>query len=139
MQGLKIFEDKKFGKIRTVYQNEQILFIATDVCRALDISDTSKAVSRLDADEKGTTLIRTLGGNQKLLVVNEYGLYNLVLASRKPEAKAFKRWITHEVIPAIRKHGGYLTGDTSLAASNNIFMSGLSYISCAIFAASGFV
>lgn len=111
MQGLKIFEDKKFGKIRTVYQNEQILFIATDVCRALDISDTSKAASRLDADEKGTTLIRTLGGNQKLLVVNEYGLYNLVLASRKPEAKAFKRWITHEVIPAIRKHGGYLTPD----------------------------
>jgi phage antirepressor YoqD-like protein len=63
----------------------------------------------LDDDEKGVDSIYTRGGDQELLIVNEPGLYALVLGSRKPEAKAFRRWITHEVIPAIRKHGGYLT------------------------------
>lgn len=104
---LQIFKDERFGEVRSLKQGEEILFVAADVCRALELNDTSKAVSRLDDDEKGTTSIRTLGGKQNMLIVNEYGLYNLVLASRKPEAKAFKRWITHEVIPSIRKTGGY--------------------------------
>lgn len=86
--------------------------MAADVCRALEIGDTHKAVERLDDDEKGRSLIPTLGGEQELLIVNEPGLYTLVLGSRKPEARAFKRWITHEVIPSIRKHGGYLTPPT---------------------------
>lgn len=107
LNGLQIFKNEQFGAIRTVRQNGEILFVAADICKALEIKDTSKAVARLDADEKGTTLIRTLGGEQNLLAVNEYGLYNLVLASRKPEAKAFKRWITHDVIPSIRKTGSY--------------------------------
>ena len=77
--------------------------------QALDIQNTTDAMSRLDEDEKGVDSIYTLGGAQDLLIVNEPGLYSLVLGSRKPEAKAFKRWITHEVIPDIRKHGGYLT------------------------------
>lgn len=106
MQDLKIFENKKFGKIRTVYQNEQILFIAADVCKALGLTNPTMSMQQLEEDERAKL---NLGRQGKTNVVNEYGLYNLVLASRKPEAKAFKRWITHEVIPAIRKHGGYLT------------------------------
>ena len=81
-------------------------FVAADVCRALEIGDSRTATARLDADEKGAVLIRTLGGEQKVTIISESGLYALVLSSRKPEAKAFKRWITHEVIPAIRKTGG---------------------------------
>lgn len=108
MQDLKIFENKKLGKIRTVYQNEQILFIAADVCKALGLTNPTMSMQQLEEDERAKL---NLGRQGKTNVVNEYGLYNLVLASRKPEAKAFKRWITHEVIPAIRKHGGYLTPD----------------------------
>lgn len=109
MNELQIFKNEEFGEIRTAKQGDEVLFIAVDVCKALDIKDTSRAVSRLDGDEKGTTLIRTLGGEQNVLTVNEYGLYSLVLSSRKPTAKAFKRWVTHEVLPTIRKTGGYLT------------------------------
>jgi len=98
--------------VRTVLKDGEPWFVAADVCRALEIGDTHKAVERLDDDEKGRSLIPTLGGEQELLVVNEPGLYTLVLGSRKPEARAFKRWITHEVIPSIRKHGGYLTPPT---------------------------
>lgn len=108
MQDLKIFENKEFGKVRTITENGEPLFIAADVCKALDIKNFTQAVSRLDTDERA---MLNIGRQGKTNVVNEYGLYNLVLASRKPEAKAFKRWITHEVIPAIRKHGGYLTPD----------------------------
>ena len=98
--------------MRTVVKDGEPWFVAADVCRALEIGDTHKAVERLDDDEKGRSLIPTLGGEQELLIVNEPGLYTLVLGSRKPEARAFKRWITHEVIPSIRKHGGYLTPPT---------------------------
>lgn len=106
MQDLKIFENKEFGKVRTIMTDGEPLFIAADVCKALDIKNFTQAVSRLDTDERA---MLNIGRQGRTNVVNEYGLYNLVLASRKPEAKDFKRWITHEVIPAIRKHGGYLT------------------------------
>lgn len=104
---LQVFENSDFGKVRTIQQNDIILFVAADVCKALEIKNQRDAVSRLDNDEKGVVLTDTLGGKQNMNVINEYGLYNLVLTSRKPEAKAFKRWITHEVIPAIRKTGSY--------------------------------
>lgn len=107
MTGLQIFEHQDFGQIRVVEQDGEPWFVAADVCRALDLSDTSKSLERLDEDEKGTSLIRTLGGEQQMSIVNEPGLYSLVLGSRKPEAKAFKRWITHEVLPSIRQTGGY--------------------------------
>ena len=87
-------------------------FVAADVCRAIGLSDVSMSVRKLDDDEKGTSSICTLGGEQKMTVVNEPGLYSLVLGSRKPQAKEFKRWITHEVIPSIRKHGAYATEAT---------------------------
>ena len=90
-------------------------FVAADVCAALDLPETHKAIARLDDDEKGRNSIPTPGGQQDMSMVNESGLYNLVLGSRKPEAKRFKRWITHEVLPSIRKTGSY-TSAMSVAA-----------------------
>lgn len=82
-------------------------FVAADVCAVLQLPETHKAVSRLDDDEKDRNSIPTPGGSQSMTVVSESGLYNLVLGSRKAEAKRFKRWVTHEVLPAIRKTGSY--------------------------------
>lgn len=109
MNELKTFQNPKFGTIRTTTINGEPWFVAADVCKALEIQNNRDAISRLDADEKGVALTDTLGGKQELTIVNEPGLYALVLGSRKPEAKAFKRWITHDVIPTIRKHGAYMT------------------------------
>lgn len=95
------------GSVRVAGSVESPLFVAADVCQALGIGDTSRAVERLDNDEKGMSSIRTPGGPQQMLCVTESGLYSLILGSRKPEAKAFKRWVTHEVLPAIRKTGRY--------------------------------
>lgn len=93
--------------IRSVLVNDDPWFVAKDVCDVLDIANSRDAVGRLDDDERGVVSTDTLGGNQEMQAVNESGLYSLVLGSRKPEAKAFKRWITHEVIPSIRRHGAY--------------------------------
>lgn len=106
---LMIFENETFGKVRTLTIGGEAWFVAADVCKALDLGNPSMTVERLDDDEKGISTIDTLGGKQRMAIINEPGLYSLVLSSRKPEAKAFKRWITHEVIPAIRKYGGYMT------------------------------
>lgn len=110
LKDLQVFESLQFGAVRAIEQDGEPWFVAADVCRALDISDTWNALQRLDEDEKGTCSISTPGGPQEVSVVSEPGLYALVLGSRKPEARAFKRWITHEVIPAIRRTGGYLAG-----------------------------
>jgi len=107
MNELMIFENEQFGKIRTIEQGGEPWFVAADVCRALEIANTADALGRLDEDEKGIGLIDTPGGKQRLAIVNEPGLYSLTLGSRKPEAKAFKRWITHEVLPSIRRRGAY--------------------------------
>jgi prophage antirepressor-like protein len=93
--------------LRTINQFGDPWFVAADVCRVLDHSDTSKAVSRLDDDERGTKIVRTPSCDQTMLVVNESGLYSLVMTSRKPAAKRFKKWVTSEVLPSIRKTGGY--------------------------------
>ena len=114
MQANKIFEHPEFGKVRTVMINGEPWFAAADVCNALDIRNPSQAISRLDEDEKIITLISNEGnqrGNPNVAVVNEPGLYTLILGSRKPEAKAFKRWITHEVLPALRKAAGLGAAD----------------------------
>lgn len=94
----------KQKKIRTVTQDDVIWFVAKDVCEILDISNPSIALERLDEDERSKF---NLGRQGETNIVNEFGLYNLILGSRKPEAKAFKRWVTHEVLPAIRKDGVY--------------------------------
>ena len=105
---LMIFENETFGKVRTLNLNGEPWFVAVDVCSVLDLSNPTIAVSRLDEDERAKF---NLGRQGDATIVNEPGLYTLVLGSRKPEAKAFKRWITHEVIPAIRKHGVYITDE----------------------------
>ena len=106
MNELQIFKSHEFGEIRTTVQNGEPWFVAADVCKALDID--KRQTRRLDDDEKGVRSTHTPGGNQDMTIVNEAGLYSLVLGSRKPEAKAFKRWITHEVLPTIRRTGGYV-------------------------------
>ena len=103
---MQIYKSEKFGEIRTLNLNGEPWFVAVDVCIALDLSNPTIAVSRLDEDERAKF---NLGRQGDATIVNEPGLYTLVLGSRKPEAKAFKRWITHEVIPAIRKHGAYIS------------------------------
>ena len=105
---LMIFENDAFGKVRTLNLNGEPWFVAVDVCSVLDLSNPTIAVSRLDEDERAKF---NLGRQGDATIVNEPGLYTLVLGSRKPEAKAFKRWITHKVIPAIRKHGVYITDE----------------------------
>ena len=105
---LMIFENDAFGKVRTLNLNGEPWFVAVDVCSVLGLSNPTIAVSRLDEDERAKF---NLGRQGDATIVNEPGLYTLVLGSRKPEAKAFKRWITHEVIPAIRKHGVYITDE----------------------------
>ena len=95
--------------VRTIMIDDEPWFVGQDVCNALGISNSRDAISRLDDDEKDVALTDTLGGTQSMSVINEFGLYTLILTSRKPEAKKFKRWITHEVIPSIRKYGVYAT------------------------------
>ena len=108
--GIQVFENSDFGKVRVVERNGEPWFVAADVCRALDVVNSRDAVARLDTDEKNTVVLTDgTPGNPQKTVVNEPGLYTLILGSRKPEAKAFKRWITHEVIPSIRKTGTYST------------------------------
>lgn len=116
---LQIFTNSEFGSVRTLIRNNEPFFVASDICKSLSIGNSSDALSRLDDDEKGVASIDTPGGEQVMAIVSESGLYSLVLGSRKPEAKSFKRWITHEVIPSIRKHGAYMTPDTIDNIINN--------------------
>lgn len=119
MNELKIFENPKFGEIRALEIENEIWFVAADVCRALEIGNPTMALERLDSDEH--TLISIEGASNGLPVnaVNEPGLYGLILGSRKKEAVEFKRWIKHEVLPSIRKHGAYMTPETLEAAILN--------------------
>ena len=105
MNELQIFQNPQFGAIRTITKDGEPWFVAADVCKALDIANTTDALNRLDDDEKARLNLGLCGGATNC--VNEPGLYSLVLGSRKPEARAFKRWITHDVVPSIRKTGGY--------------------------------
>ncbi len=113
MNDLKVFENQTFGAVRAMVRNGEPWFVAADVCKALDIGNPTQALDRLDDDEKSITLISNEGnrGNPNVAIVSEPGLYTLVLGSRKPEARAFKRWVTHDVIPSIRRTGMYATED----------------------------
>ena len=99
----------KFGSrpVRTVMRDGELWFVAADVCAVLEHSNSRKAVGVLDENEIGVTIGYTLGGAQRMTIVNESGLYSLVFASRKPQAKAFRRWVTADVLPAIRRAGRY--------------------------------
>ena len=109
MTDIQIFKNEQFGEVRTIAKDGEPWFVAADVCKVLDLSNPTIAASRLDEDERAKF---NLGRQGETTIVSEAGLYTLVLGSRKPEAKAFKRWITHEVIPTIRRHGAYATETT---------------------------
>lgn len=100
------------NNVRVEMVNNEPWFVAKDVCDVLGLDNVTKAIARLDEDEKGLNSIHTLGGMQNVNTINEPGLYSMILTSRKPEAKDFKRWVTHEVLPSIRKHGMYATPQT---------------------------
>ena len=105
---IQVFENSEFGNISVIEQNGEPWFMAADVCRALELDPT--ATRRLDDDEKNTLrLTQGTSGNPNATMISEACLYTLVLGSRKPEAKQFKRWVTHDVLPTIRKHGAYMT------------------------------
>ena len=108
---LQTFDSPAFGSVRVIEREGQPWFVAKDVCDCLNISNVTEALRGLDDDEKcqsEANFINPEVGGRAPLLVSEPGLYSLILRSRKPEAKAFKRWITHEVIPAIRRTGGYM-------------------------------
>lgn len=103
---LNSFVNDSFA-LRVVDVDGSPWFVAADVCKALDISNSRDAISRLDEDEKGVATTDTLGGVQQVSIVSESGMYALIFSSRKPEARAFRKWVTSEVLPSIRKTGSY--------------------------------
>ena len=98
--------------VRTIEKDGEPWWVLSDVCKVLELSSPHKIADRLDEDEKGRNLIPTHGGNQEMTVINESGLYNVILRSDKPQAKPFRKWVTSEVLPSIRKHGAYMTEET---------------------------
>lgn len=112
MSKLEIFNNSEFGEIRTLEINNDPWFVGRDVATVLGYSNPRKAIGdHVDDEDKGVTKCDTLGGSQDLTIINESGLYSLILSSKLPNAKAFKRWVTSEVLPAIRKHGLYAIDD----------------------------
>ena len=107
---IKIFKNDVFGEIRTCLVNNQIMFVGKDVAQALGYAKSRNALTaHVDAEDKKDALIQgPLGGTQKMTVINESGLYSLILSSKLPQAKDFKRWVTSEVLPQIRMTGGYI-------------------------------
>lgn len=113
MKNMEIFKNQKFGSVRTLVIDGEPWFVGKDVAEALGYgagkSLANAVANHVDEEDKGVTEMMTPGGRQKIIIINESGLYSLVLSSKLPSAKEFKRWITHEVIPAIRQHGAYMT------------------------------
>lgn len=112
MNELQIFNNEEFGEIRTVVLNSEPMFCLADVCKALDIKNATDVAKRLDDDER-TRL--NLGRQGETNFVTESGLYAVILRSDKPNAKKFRKWVTSEVLPSIRKNGGYIAGQETLS------------------------
>ena len=113
MNELHIFKNEEFGEVRTVMVNDEPYFVGKDVAEVLGYSNTRDALTKhVDDEDKGVAKCDTLGGKQELTIINESGLYSLILSSKLPTAKKFKRWVTSEVLPSIRKHGAYMTEST---------------------------
>lgn len=113
MSELKVFENSEFGSIRTVEIDNEVWFVGKDVAAALGYGEgkslANAVANHVDTEDKGVTELMTPGGKQNMVIINESGLYSLVLSSKLPTAKQFKRWVTSEVLPSIRKHGAYMT------------------------------
>ncbi|OFC75906.1 phage antirepressor KilAC domain-containing protein [Bacillus thuringiensis] len=113
MNQLQVFNNEEFGQVRTVVQSEDVWFVAKDVAEVLGYNNTSKAIQmHVDEDEKADLPIWDGRQNRNQKVINESGLYSLILSSKLPSAKKFKKWVTSEVLPSIRKHGTYMTPKT---------------------------
>lgn len=113
MNELQIFKNDEFGQVRTTIINDEPYFVGKDVAVVLGYRDTSDALKKhVDEEDKGVCEMPTPGGRQQMKMVNESGLYSLIIGSKLPTAKRFKRWVTSEVLPAIRKHGAYATAPT---------------------------
>lgn len=113
MSGIKLFSNSEFGSVRVATINDEPYFVGKDIAKVLGYSNSRKALSdHVDEEDKGVTKCDTLGGAQEMVVVNESGLYSLILSSKLPTAKKFKRWVTSEILPAVRKHGAYMTPET---------------------------
>lgn len=109
----QVFSNSEFGEIRVIKDsNNEPLFVASDIAKALGYGDATHMTRRLDEDEKGLRPVETLGGTQQMSVITEAGMYSSILGSQVEGAKRFKRWVTHEVLPTIRKHGAYATPQT---------------------------
>lgn len=117
---IEIFKNEEFGEIRTIVVNGEPMFVGKDVASALGYKDTAKAIRvHVDEEDKGVDEMDTPGGVQNITVINESGLYSLILSSKLPNAKKFKRWVTSDVLPSIRKHGAYMTEETIEKAITN--------------------
>ena len=110
---IKVFENSEFGKVRTVILNDEPWFIGKDVTDILGYQNGSRDINRhVDEDDRQNYQNSTFESNRGMAIINESGLYSLILSSKLPTAKKFKRWVTSEVLPSIRKHGAYMTEDT---------------------------
>lgn len=117
---IKVFSNEEFGSIRRVEVDGEFWLVGKDVAAVLGYSNPRKALAdHVDEEDKGVTKCDTRGGTQDMTVINESGLYSLVLSSKLPSAKKFRRWVTSEVLPSIRKHGAYMTPETLEAAILN--------------------
>ena len=114
MNDIQIFQYQD-QPVRTVQRDGEPWFVLKDVCAVLGISKYRDTADRLDEDERGSARVDTLGGAQDMTIINESGLYNVILRSDKPEARPFRKWVTSEVLPSIRKTGGYISGQDNLS------------------------
>lgn len=114
MNNIQLFNSPEFGQIRTITDNDGIYFVGKDVAEILGYSNPRKAlIDHVDLEDKGVTKCDTPGGVQDVVTINESGLYSLVLSSKLPSAKRFKRWVTSEVLPALRRQGGYMLANAN--------------------------
>lgn len=111
---LQVFSNAEFGSVRSIMIDNEPFFVGKDVAEILGYKNPQEAIrNHVDSEDKGVSEILTPGGKQQVPVINESGLYSLILSSKMPNAKKFKRWVTSEVLPAIRKHGVFAV-DTML-------------------------
>lgn len=121
MTDIQIFENPKFGSIRVMEIDGEPWFVGKDVAIILGYSNPRKAIiDHVDEEDKGVTKCDTLGGQQNVTIINESGFYSLILSSKLPNAKIVKHWVTHEVLPSIRKNGAYISGQENMDAEQLI-------------------
>ncbi len=116
MSNIELFRNESFGEIRTLLIEDEVWFVGKDVAEALGYVEPRSAISKkVDEEDRGVAKMETPSGKQDMTIINESGLYSLILSSKLPQAKDFKRWVTNEILPSIRKHGGYLHNQENLS------------------------